>query len=299
MLPEQLVRSAIRQAAVAGYDVLSVSGGEPLMYRGLERALGEARDAGLTTTITTNALILTERRLSRLATCVDIIAISLDGTPASHDLMRGDHRAFRTMASRLPALRQSGIPFGFVFTLTQWNVHELPWVAEFAEREGASLLQVHPLELAGFATTTLPDSAPDAVELLFAAVEILRLRTATSLFVQLDVTSRLDLLNRPDRFMVLPTPPAEPLGHWLTPLVLETDGTLVPITYGFPRRYALGSLFSAPFDELVARWDSTPLLELTSRTWRELTRDDGPKMLNWYETLTATARREPSTQLVG
>lgn len=291
-LPEQLVRDLVADVAVAGYEVLGVSGGEPLLYKGLERILTDAKRAGLTTTVTTNGLILTERRLGQLADCVDLIAISLDGVPASHNRMRGNSGVFERMRGRLPALRRTGIPFGFVFTLTQWNIHELDWVARFADSEGASLLQVHPLELEGFAATTLPDGVPDGTELLYATAEALRLRMATALFVQFDVTSRSDLLNHPNRFMALPEPPGRPLGHWLSPLVLETDGTLVPITYGFPHRYAIGNLANESFTRLAAHWDATAFLELASSTWRELTSEGGPQLLNWYEALSRQARRE-------
>lgn len=283
---------------MAGYDVLGVSGGEPLLYPGLERILTDGKRAGLTTTITTNGLILTERRLGQLADCADLIAISLDGMPASHNRMRGSSRAFERMSGRLPALRRTGIPFGFVFTLTQWNAHELDWVAGFAEAEGASLLQVHPLELEGFAEAALPDSIPDGTELLYATAEALRLRMTTGLFVQLDVTSRSDLLNHPQRFLALAEPPAKPLGHWLSPLVLEADGTLVPITYGFPHRYAIGNLANGSFAQLTAHWDATALLKLASSTWRELTAEGGPQLLNWYEALSRQARREAETGIL-
>jgi MoaA/NifB/PqqE/SkfB family radical SAM enzyme len=51
--------------------------------------------------------------------------------------MRASPHAFAQMASRLKGLRSSGIPFGFIFTLTQQNVHELQWVADFAAEQGA------------------------------------------------------------------------------------------------------------------------------------------------------------------
>lgn len=295
MLPQRVVRELVADAALAGYDVLSVSGGEPLLYGSLELVLDDAKRVGMTTTITTNGMLLTERRLGRLAGRVDLIAISLDGLPASHNQMRRNPQAFERMTSRLPALRRSGVQFGFVFTLTQWNIHELEWVASFAETEGASLLQVHPLELEGFAVTNLPAAIPDRIELLYAAAETLRLGKSSRLYFQFDVTYRADLLREPARFMALAGPPEMPLGRWLSPLVLETDGTLVPVTYGFPHRYAIGNVADEPFGELVARWDAAAFLDLTSRTWRDLTKAGGPDALNWYETLTRRARTETAS----
>jgi MoaA/NifB/PqqE/SkfB family radical SAM enzyme len=75
--------------------------------------------------------------------------------------MCADPRAFSTMAARLEGVRRSGIPFGFIFTLTQFNLHELEWVAGFALQQGARLLQIHPLEEAGRAAERLAGARPD------------------------------------------------------------------------------------------------------------------------------------------
>src|ERR1700732_2069259 len=144
-LPVALLADALTDAAAEGYTVASFSGGEPLLYRPLRELLDHAHGRGMATTVTSNGMLL-------------------DGTPASHDRMRADPRAFATMASRLGRLRDSGIPFGFIFTLTQHNLHELEWVAGFAVEQGARLLQIHPLEAAGRATEELAESFPDAVE---------------------------------------------------------------------------------------------------------------------------------------
>ena len=297
MLPFEVLQDLVADVAAAGFDVLSVSGGEPLLYRELERLLACAKRSGLTTTITTNGLLLTGRRLEQLAGCVDLIAVSLDGTPDDHDRMRGRRGAFERMSTRLAGLRDSGIPFGFVFTLTQWNVDQLEWIADFAESSGASLLQVHPLELEGFAARTLAEASPDGLELMYAAAEVVRLAKGMKLYFQLDATYRADLLREPTRFLAMGDPPAMPLGSWLSPIVLETDGSLVPITYGFPRQYAIGNVIGTRFEQLVARWDPQPLLDLATRTWHELTADGGPAVFNWYETLTRAARSQTPSVL--
>ena len=109
-LPVDVVCTVVEQAADAGYAVLGVSGGEPLLYSGLVDTLSAGKSRGMTTTVTTNGMLLTPRRLKELGELVDVLAISLDGTPASHERMRGDPRAFRVMASRLPAVAELGHP---------------------------------------------------------------------------------------------------------------------------------------------------------------------------------------------
>jgi MoaA/NifB/PqqE/SkfB family radical SAM enzyme len=243
----------------------------------------------MTTTVTTNGMLLTPDRINRLAGLVDVLAISLDGVPQSHATMRGDAKAFRVMESRLGVLRESGLTFGFVFTLTQSNVAELDWDTQFATDAGASLVQVHPLESEGFAAEQLLDQIPDVVELSFAALESLRLRLTSPAFVQFDVATRRDLKDSPERFLVYREPPTAPLGGWLTPLVLEADGVVVPITYGFPRQFALGNVRAECLSDLAHRWDSRPLLDLAAEVLAGLTADEGPALVNWYQELTQAA----------
>ena len=166
-----LLEGVVADAAAIGYRVMSVSGGEPLLYPGLAQLLRAAHTSGLVTTVTTNGMLLDQRQLNVLGADCDLVAISLDGIPESHNFMRNSTRAFDDMCARLPALRASGIPFGFIFTLTFHNVHELEWVADFAVEQGASLLQLHPLEPVGRATCRLGESYPDGEENAAAVCE--------------------------------------------------------------------------------------------------------------------------------
>ncbi|MFJ9611936.1 radical SAM protein [Kitasatospora sp. NPDC101176] len=292
-----VLQRAVADAAALGYDVLGVSGGEPTLYRPLTELLRTARAHGMRTTVTSNGMLLTGRRLSELAGLVDVLAISLDGVPDSHVRMRRDRRAFTAMERRLPLVRASGIPFGFIFTLTQFNVHELAWVADFAVTSGASLLQIHPLEAEGNAVDALPDAVPDVTEMLFSVLEAARLRSSTDLVVQLDLVERGSLVARADRFLPYGDPdgdsdgdPAGRIGSWLSPLVVETDGAVVPLVHGFDRRYALGDLHRAPLSDLARTWDPAPFRDLCRRVHTELAGEAGPAFMNWYDEVTRASR---------
>ena len=60
-LPNLCTCQAIAAACNEGYTVVSVSGGEPLMYRPLAELLEQAHACGALTTVTTNGMLLTER----------------------------------------------------------------------------------------------------------------------------------------------------------------------------------------------------------------------------------------------
>ena len=268
-LAPALLRSVLTGAREEGFTVAGFSGGEPVLYPALREVLDHAKGLGMITTVTSNGMLLDERRLAILGGRTDVLAISLDGVPHSHDLMRNRPGAFAAMESRLDGVRRSAIPFGFIFTLTQFNLDELPWVASFALAQGAALLQIHPLEITGRAAATLGDARPDGTESSWALIAAAKLQQQLGdrLRVQLDLFDRETLRRAPDKVFAgaddghgkaaaaggAPATP-RPLGELLSPLVLEPDGTLVPVHYGFDRRFALGNVKETAFRVCADRW---------------------------------------------
>ncbi len=299
-LPLRYWQRLIDDAADAGYNVLGVSGGEPMMFRPLRTLLLQASERGLVSTVTSNGMLLDARRIDWLRGAVNLLAISLDGRPESHDRMRGHPRAFATMARRLPALREAGISFGFIFTLTQHNLDELLWAAEFALAQGARLLQVHPLEAVGRARGDLAYAVPDDTELSFAVLAVARLKelVGDQLEVQLDVAGRDAMAAAPERvFAHDDWPGAErPLAELLSPLIVEPDGTVVPVEYSFGRRFALGNLRQARLPVLAARWrrDTLPAFRaLCQSVQRGAVADGEPAVINWYGRLVQASAAPP------
>jgi Fe-coproporphyrin III synthase len=278
-LDPELLGSTIAAAGQEGFNVLGISGGEPTLYRPLPALLDRAHAAGMLTTVTSNGMLLDERKLNSLRRRVDLLAISLDGSRESHDRMRAMEGSFDRMVSRLDGVRSSGIPFGFIFTLTSENVHELDWVARFALEQGAHLLQIHPLEALGRARQGTAGSPPDRTTASRAYIEAKQLQHAVGnrLHVQVDLAHTGDF--GADDACILRDgacePTSTPLASLVSPVVVEADATVVPIEYGFPRRYALGSLLDAPFGVLANRWK-----QHTYPAYRELYHDAVTKVRN-------------------
>jgi MoaA/NifB/PqqE/SkfB family radical SAM enzyme len=299
-----LLAGAINDAAELGYRVVSISGGEPLLYSELPSLLSETRRRGMQVTITTNGMLLDGPHLKMLTGKVDLLAISLDGVPKRHNYMRNAPRAFETMRRRLDGLRCSGIPFGFLFTLTHENVDDLTWVAEFAASEGARLLQVHPLEETGRARTALQGQAPTDVDTAVAWLLVGRLseRYISRLKIHLDllnrdilrsVVSQLDVR----KIATCSGMKASRLADFVSPLVVESDGTVVPLQYGFPRTYALGNLNDASMIEMSDVWFAEALSNwqaLCARATDSLCQPAELPFVNWYESMVAVARESHS-----
>ena len=289
-LPAEFVWEAISAAAAEGYDVVGFSGGEPLLYEPLGELLAATRNLGVRLSVTTNGMLLDERRVGWLRDGDCLVAISLDGRPESHNRMRGSSRAFESMRDRLPLLREAGIAFGFIFTLTQFNSNELEWIAGFALEQGAQLLQVHPLDVIGRAEDSLGDAAPDAHELAVAFVETMRLQAEVGdgLTIHFDLLDRDFLAENPAAFFATSRPADAascPFAESISPLILEADGTLVPLGYGFPRTFALGNLRSSPMSELIRDWRARRELEfrrLCREIWEETREPAEWPFVNWY-----------------
>lgn len=288
-----LLCEAISDAAQEGYNVVSISGGEPLLYRDLTTLLRHAKGLNLRTTVTSNGILLNEKRLNELKGLVDVLAISVDGKPDSHDHIRNADGAFARMLARLSAVRESGTPFGFIFTLTQYNLDELDWVAEFARAQGARLLQVHPLERAGNATGELFNHIPDATESSYAWLlgQQLQHQYAQAFSVQVDVAFSEHVKANPAAVFVTPDISDQhhlTLSEQVSPLVIEADAQVVPIHYGFPRAYAIGNLNDAPLRSLLQCWRRSHLPSfhaLCRRLYDDTVALPKPEFFNWYERL--------------
>jgi Fe-coproporphyrin III synthase len=293
MLDVECVLEMLGEARSEHYNALGISGGEPLTYSDLPRLLQGAGAAGYITSVTTNGLLLDERRLNSIAPHTDLLALSIDGMPESHDRLRGRAGAFEKTRAALPRVRRADIAFGFIFTLTLENLHELAWVAHFASQEGATLLQVHPLENVGRALrySLMP---PDDLELSYAFVEVARLQQLyPDMTIQFDAADRTLIVREPWRAFA--ANPADinvdaPLADLVSPLVLQDNGTIVPIQHGFNSEYSIADLNGGGFRGQAERWKHEHYMdfaELARRVWEDLR--DAPKHLpftNWYSAIT-------------
>jgi MoaA/NifB/PqqE/SkfB family radical SAM enzyme len=263
-LPLERLCSALNLLHAEGYNSVGISGGEPLLYAELPKLLQHIRKLAMITTVTTNGMLVDDRRAAMLREGAELVAVSVDGPPESHNRMRAHPRAFERMTEGVAHLKHAGVPFGFIFTLTLYNLHELNWLAEFAVAQGAGLLQVHPLEEVGRATGRLPGRAPDALELARAFVEVARLQRehAGSLTIQYDVADLELLRAKPEcGYAVEPFVAREtidtaaiPLADLIAPIIIEADGAIVPLQYNFSRIYQIGNIDADGVSAQIQTW---------------------------------------------
>jgi hypothetical protein len=283
-VPAGLFRQAITDAAAEGYNAVGISGGEPLMYRPLRELLLHARACGMVTTVTTNGMLLDSRRIESLKSAACLVAISLDGTPESHNRMRGSAQAFPQMARRLPQLRASGIPFGFIFTLTQRPV------ADSSARTGRSRRTSLGHRESGRYVAQLCGIGGGA-----GTGDCWRSTAGATGCCGARCNEGKPRTRLRGRRMALSE---FPLSELLSPLIIEADGTVVPIEYSFGRHYALGRLQDARLPELAARWRRTAqsaFRHLCRSVYKEATAPEQPAVVNWYGLVSRRAQASLNT----
>ncbi|MEX3694453.1 radical SAM/SPASM domain-containing protein [Paraburkholderia sp. BR14263] len=289
-----LVCEAVSDAASLGYRVVSVSGGEPMLYRGLGELLGHSKSIGMLTTVTTNGFFLDRERLDSLRDRVDLLAISLDGPPALHNAMRGSTRAFQRMAAGLVNVRRAGIRFGFIHTLTRYTWEHLLWVAEFAARNNAILLQIHPLELSGRAVETMPGDPPafDVAGRAYLIAMALLHKYGDCMAIQIDLLHRNTVLERPELVFAsdVVNSGGDTSASMLRAIVLQSNGTIVPVSHGINRRYEICNVHE---QRLADAWPSYltqghhQFVKLCKREFDAIREGAHAPLFNWHERIVA------------
>ncbi|MBV8530148.1 MAG: radical SAM protein [Candidatus Eremiobacteraeota bacterium] len=291
-LEPRIVCDAIEDAAGLGYGTISVSGGEPLLYPALAEILAFAKSLQLRTTVTTNGSLLDARRLDPIAPFLDLLAISLDGDAVEHERLRRDPRSYRRIVRGIDAVRSRNIAFGFIHTLTQSSWEHIEAIVAFAAETGAALVQVHPLELVGRATEDLAESLCDETTLaqVYVLVQLLNLRHGGKPVVQYDILHAPSAMRAPEALYADPATHHAPSvkAENLAILVLEADGTVVPMTFGFGRAYAVANLKRERLSDAWPRFarDGYPRFRrLCRRVHAAMTHPEAPSFVNWYELL--------------
>lgn len=127
------LRTAIEVLRAEGMIRASFSGGEALLRPDAAEIIEHARSLGLSTSLNTNGW-LTERQIDRLAGCLDMLMVSVDGPAALHDEVRrrkGSHE--RAMAT-LDRARAAGVATTAICVLGPWNLGAIADVLALAER---------------------------------------------------------------------------------------------------------------------------------------------------------------------
>ncbi len=230
-----------------GFEILSVSGGEPFLYPHLEELLSISHSLGNKNIAASNGMLLKSDKAKRASKNLDLIAISIDGEEAFHDEIRNLRGAFNKMVEGVEILKDIGLSFGFIHTITEHSWQKLFWLSEFAYSKGAKLLQLHPLELTGRALTDFNHLVPsqESLHKVFIIGNYLEEKYRNKMRIQMDFLHREYILQSPqdvnffgEEFKLNETNFCEVVKC----LIIDENGNVYPMSYGFDEYFCIGNI---------------------------------------------------------
>lgn len=295
----------LQYAGIYGFNVMSVSGGEPFIYPHLEQLLVTSHALGYKNMAASNGMLFKTDRAQRCLDNLDLIAISIDGDEPMHDEIRNFPGAFRKMLEGVDQVRQKGIPFGFIHTLTDKSWEKLIWLAGFAYQQGARLLQLHPLELTGRAIIEFNHLLPtqETLHKVYIISSFLQQQYAGVMHIHRDFFHRNLILDTPasvsyygDDFEITEINFAEVLRS----LIVDQNGNVFPLSYGFSDHFLIGNIRAVKEGKDIFRdflqQKADALYDLFRQTYRDIESDTENDMVAWTEMIVKQGNKQAVAQ---
>lgn len=137
-------KKLIDEIKQAGFSMLILSGGEPLMRPDVYEIIAYARERGLRVVMGSNGSLITPEVASKLKTSGLMgIGVSLDSIhPDKNDRFRKLPGAYDATLAGMTNLREAGVRFQVHTTVMDWNVDELEAICDLAIEQGAMAFHV-------------------------------------------------------------------------------------------------------------------------------------------------------------
>ncbi len=165
----ELLQIATRLSSQVDFEYVALSGGEPLMYEGLDELIGGLAKLGHWTVLTTNGTMLTATRLRELREAgLSSVQVSLTSIRERvHNELTRSHSWKSTIAA-IARSAVSGLPTTVVVTATAVNLPDLVATASFLRDSGVHRVVISRLQLSGSAIDNADRLDADKLEVLAA-----------------------------------------------------------------------------------------------------------------------------------
>ena len=132
-------KKLLSEMAKAGFKIVILSGGEPLMRSDIYELIAHARTVGLRPVLGTNGILITPDVASKLKEAgLAVAGISLDSCdPNKHNHFRQAEQAWQKSVAGMEACREAGLKFQIHTTAMSWNEPEITDITDFAVKIGA------------------------------------------------------------------------------------------------------------------------------------------------------------------
>jgi MoaA/NifB/PqqE/SkfB family radical SAM enzyme len=295
--PDLLVR-LMPHLADEGYETLSLSGGEPLLYPELPRVAEAARAAGMRVVAITNGFRVAPR-FQHLIDALDGLAVSFDGLRGVHDRVRGNPRAFEMGVAALRHLQSLGRPAAVAYTVSRESLPDLPAFLEMVAPLGVRGVQLRPLVMTGRATEeyTGPALGPADMIRLWLTASALQMAWDGEMAIHCDAAPAEAV--RADRmaWRAALTGTGTVLSDEINPLVITPDGRLRPYTFDFPARHDLDTVDGFMAAPAAARRRMAGLRPFLAHAFEDLADETG--VIDWFAWVTARAQARARREVHG
>jgi putative heme d1 biosynthesis radical SAM protein NirJ2 len=131
--------SLLEELAHAGFKIVILSGGEPLLRKDIYELIAQAKSLGLKPVLGTNGTLITEKVAERLKEAgAERIGISLDSPDSScHDEFRQRKGAYQSTLAGIDNCKNAGLEFQIHTTLMDFNKGDLERITDLAVKVGA------------------------------------------------------------------------------------------------------------------------------------------------------------------
>jgi len=241
------VFALLQEFAACGGQYVTLSGGEPLLYRQFAAVARSVKQRGLYGTVISNGTLLRAADLALLDELGFNLAISLDGiTPEVNARIRGRSSAKPIEAIERALDRLGPDRFILSFTPVKANLTELPRLFEFVETKGIRRLNLSLYEAVGRAVDHPHLLTMDAADRLTVMRAVYRQAVRWAGRTEIDFNDTRDILTQfsPERTS------AELHPLWRGVRVTST-GDVYPSSFGAVERFRLGNIRETPFATLL------------------------------------------------
>ena len=134
----------LREIKLAGFKIVVLSGGEPLLREDIYEIIGYAKSTGLRPVLGTNGTLIDKNVARRLKEAgLQRVGVSLDSKNSQvHDDFRGANGAFDRVLRALEVLREIDLEFQVHTTVTRYNYSEIESLIDFVAALGAKAYHI-------------------------------------------------------------------------------------------------------------------------------------------------------------
>jgi len=149
-LTTEEIEDIMGQLAARRVQIISLTGGEPLIRKDILEVVGIIKRLGMNVHIVSNGTLLTKEMVTGLVEAgLDSITVSIDGAKAStHNSIRGFKNAFEKAVEGMRTAREFGngrLHIGTNTVFMSETIDEIPDVVDLAHQLGAQSVRLMPL----------------------------------------------------------------------------------------------------------------------------------------------------------